>query len=161
MGRYGSLAAFLLVAILVAAASASFEAGQWYFVQLGKPAWTPPPWVYAIAWAAAYVFAALAAWNVWLTGHYDRLKALLWWLVLLALNVLWSFFYLGMHRPGWAWLTLGVAVVIGIVCIMKFRPLSTQAAGLMSVYLLWIIFLWVLVLATWTLSGGLFARVLL
>lgn len=158
IARYSSLAVLLLLVILAAAGGAVFEAGEWYYHALTKPSWSPPPWLIAVAWAVAYLFAALAAWNVWLTGHYDRLKALAMWLALLVLNVTWSFAYFGLHRPGWSWLTLGVTVIVAVLCIRAFRPLSRQAAGLMIPYLLWIAFLWLLNLSTWTLSGGILSR---
>ena len=159
--RYGSMVVFLLLAVLAAAAGATFEAGEWYYRDLGKPDWNAPAWLTALGWAVAYACAAMAAWSAWQSEHYDRLKATAWWLALLALNVVWSFLYFGMHRPGWAWVALGLAVILAIVCLLKFSRLSSQAAGLMVPYLLWIAYLWMLNLATWTLSGGLFSRLLL
>ena len=159
--RYGSMMVFLLLAVLAAAAGTTFEAGEWYYQKLTKPAWNAPAWLTALGWAVAYAFAALAAWNAWLSEGYDRLKAAAWWLALLAINVVWSFLYFGMHRPGWAWMALGLAIVVSIICVLKFWKLSPQAGGLMLPYLLWISYLWMLNLATWTLNGGLFSRVLL
>lgn len=159
--RYGSLAVFLLLAVLAAAAGASFEAGEWYFVKAVKPSWAPPVWLIAPAWAIAYVCAALAAWKVWMSEHYDRLGAMAWWLTLLALNVFWSFLFFGLHRPGWAWPVLVLAIVLAIVCTLKFKQLSGAAAGLMMPYLAWIAFLCALNLAIWTVNGGILARVLL
>ena len=158
--RYGSLAAFLSLAVLAAAAGASFEAGTWYYTQMTKPGWAPPAWMLSAAWAAAGLFAAAAAWTVWLTEHRDRIKALSWWVALLSLNVLWSFLHFGLHRPGWAWLAASLAVVFTIVCMRGFRRLSAPAAGLMIPYLLWIAFTWLLNFVTWTLNGGVFARFL-
>ena len=159
--RYGSLAILLLLAVLAAAAGASYEAGEWYYGALGKPAWTPPSWLFAIAWSVAYLFAATSAWTVWLTGHFERLKTLAWWLVLLVLNVAWSFLFFGLHRPGWAMFAALLAVVMTIYCLVAFRRLSTQAAGLMLPYLLWIVFLAAFNLVAWTLSGGILARIFL
>ena len=160
IARYGSLAIFLLLVVLAAAAGASFEAGEWYYRALGKPAWTPPPWLFAAAWAAAYLFAALAAWTVWLTGHYDRHKSLAWWLALLVSNVAWSFVFFGLHRPGYAWLASSLALALALYCTIAFRRQSMQAAGLMLPCLLWAAFLWAFNLAAWTLNGGPLARLL-
>lgn len=160
LARYSSLAVFLLLVVLAAAAGASFEAGEWYFREVGKPSWSPPPWFFGPAWAIAYLFAALAAWQAWMTEHYDRLKALGWWLAMLVLNVAWSFLFFGMHRTGWAWPVLGLALVAAIFCALAFRRLSGQAAGLMVPCLLWMGFCWGLNLAVWTLNGGFLGRFL-
>lgn len=158
LARYSSLAVYLLLVVLAVAAGASFEAGEWYFREVGKPSWSPPPWFFGPAWAIAYLFAALAAWQAWLTEHYDRLKALTWWLAMLVLNVAWSFLFFGMHRTGWAWPVLGLALLAAVLCTLAFRRLSGQAAGLMVPCLIWMIFCWALNLAVWALNGGFLGR---
>lgn len=152
--RYATLAIFLLLTVLAAFASAGFEAGSWYYQDLHKPGWTPPNWMMAIAWAVAYLFAAGAAWQAWLSEHYDRVKAIVAWLVLIAMNVAWSYLYFGAHRPGWSWMLISLTLVLAVYCAATFKRLSGSAGALMLPYLLWILFNWALNLATWTLSGG-------
>ena len=98
--------------------------------------------------------AALAAWNAWLTEHYDRLKALLWWLAMLVVSIAWSFFYFGMHRPGWAWLALSLSAAAAVLCMRAFRKFSAPAGKLMIPTVAWLVYLWLLNLATWTINGG-------
>jgi len=160
IARYASMAVFLALVILAAAIGGSFEAGEWYY-SMNKPWWTPPPWFFGPLWAALYLMLALAAWKVWLTGHYSRAGALIWWIIVLVLNTAWSWLFFGAHRPGWAWLELGLLIAVAVLCIRAFRLLSKSAAYLMAPYLLWLIFSWVLNLATWTMNGGIFSRVLL
>ena len=154
IARYSALFVFLLLVTLAAVAGASFEAGEWYFRDLNQPAWAVPAWLYGPAWALAWVFAALAAWNAWLTGHYDRYKALPWWLALLLANLAWSFLYFGMHRPGWAWLALCLSLAATVLCMRAFSRISSEAAKLMIPCLAWVAYLWLLNLATWSLNGG-------
>jgi tryptophan-rich sensory protein len=151
---------FLLLVIAAVVIGGSFEAGEWYYQSLNKPFWTAPAWLIGPIWAVLYLMMALAAWQVWLTGHYERTNALIWWGALLVLNIVWSALFFGMHRPGWAWLELGVTIVVAVLCIKAFRPLSKQAAFLMAPYLLWIIYAWALNLATWSMNGGLLGRLL-
>ncbi len=160
IARYASMAVFLALVVLAAAISGSFEAGEWYYT-MNKPPWTPAPWFFVLIWVALYLMMALAAWQVWLSGHYIRLGALIWWMIQLVLNVAWSWLYFGLERLGWAWLELGLLIVIVVLCIRAFRLLSKSAAYLMMPYLVWLIFSWVLNLATWTMNGGLFSKVLL
>lgn len=161
LARYGSLSIFLLLVMGAAWIAAGFDAGAWYYDQAVKPAWTPPVWLFAITSAVTWLMLALSGWQLWLSGHYERISKLFWWALLVALAVTWSALFFGLHRPGWAWLELGFAIVIGLMCLRAFRPLSAQAASLLAPFLLWIGFLWVWNLAVWTLSGGLFNRVLL
>ena len=100
LARYGSLAVVLILVVAASWLAGGFDAGEWYYHDLGKPAWTPAPWMIAVAWALVYVFTALAAWLVWLSGHFSRLGALAWWAMLLVLNVAWSGLFFGLHRIG-------------------------------------------------------------
>lgn len=158
IARYGSMAIFLALVVLAAAIGGSFEAGEWYY-SLYKPAWTPPSWLFGPVWAATYLMIAMAAWKVWLTGHHARLGALLWWAIQLVMNTAWSWLFFGLQRPGWAWLELSLLIVVVLLCIKAFRPLSKPASHLMVPYLVWLIFAWFLNLVIWTMNGGLLARI--
>jgi len=152
---YLSLAVFLLLVIIASLVGAGFEAGEWFHVTIIQPSWTPPYWLFGQVWTLLYVLMALAAWMVWLTGHYSRIQALIWWALLLLLNVGWSFLIFGLHRPGWALPLLGLTIGIAIFCIRAFSRLSRPAALLMTPYLVWIVFLWVFNFSIWALNGGL------
>ena len=106
LGRYLSLLAVLAFVVLATSLAATFEAGEWYYVNLTHPAWTPPAWAFGAAWALVYLLLALAAWQVWLSGHYARVAALCWWALLPVLGVAWSAVFFGLHRIGWSWAVL-------------------------------------------------------
>ena len=155
--RYASMAVFLLLVVLAAMVGSSFQAGDWY-VELAKPSWTPPPWLFGPVWSALYLMMALAAWKVWLTGHHARVGALIWWVLQLALNAAWSWLFFGLERPGWAWMEMSVLIILVVFCIRAFQLLSRPAAYLMVPYLFWLIFAWFLNLSIWSMNGGYFAR---
>jgi benzodiazapine receptor len=152
--RYVSLAGFLLLVVAASFIGAGFEAGEWYHVTMSQPSWTPPHWLFGPIWALVYVFMALAAWKVWLTGHYSRLSTLAWWGLLLVLNITWSALFFGLHRPGWALPLLGLTIGIAIFCTRAFGRLSREATFLMVPYLVWIVFILVFNFAVWTTNGG-------
>jgi tryptophan-rich sensory protein len=156
IARYGSLAVFLLLVIAASAISGMFNAGEWYYVKLHRPAWWPPEWLFGLTWALVYLAMALGAWNVWLSGHFSRVGALIWWGFLLLLNIIWSFLFFGIHRIGWSWLELGITLLIGLLCFRAFRLISHKAAKLMMPYLAWILILWALNAVVWTKNGGFF-----
>lgn len=158
--RYLSLATFLLVAIVAAVVAARFPAGDWFYSIAARPGWTPAPWLLAAAWAAAWLLAAGAAWQAWLSEHLARHGAVAWWLATLGLAIASQFLFFGLHRPGWAWLAFSAALVVGGLCLNAFRRLSGAAAGLMLLFLLWLAFNWALALAVWTLNGGPLQRLL-
>ena len=158
--RYISLAVFLLLVTAAAALGSQFVAGEWYYERVVLPAWSPAPWFFGPAWALVYMLMAVAAWQVWETGHFNRPRALAWWLALLALLAAWSYLFFGLHRPGWAWLELTLALAVAVQCFRAFRPLSAQGAYLMLPGIAWLMFFWLLNFFTWNLSGGPLHRLL-
>lgn len=160
LGRYLSLTVLLAFVVLATWLAGSFEAGEWYYVNLTRPAWTPPPWAFGAAWALVYLLLALAAWQVWLSGHYARVAALSWWALLPILGVAWSALFFGLHRIGWSSGVLLIAAAVALQCFRVFRPLAPQAAWLLTPYLAWTLFLAALNLAMWTLNGGPLGRFL-
>lgn len=156
IARYGSLAGFLLIVIAASAISGMFDAGEWYYEKLNKPFLWPPGWLTSLVWALVYLLMALAAWYVWLSGHLSRKGALIWWGFLLVLNIAWSFLFFGIHRIGWAWLLLGVTIIVALLSVRAFRLISVQASNLLMPYLAWVILLWILNFVVWTKNGGIF-----
>jgi hypothetical protein len=61
------LAGFVLLVVLVASTGAMFKPGGWYEA-LVKPVWTPPNWLFPVAWTLLYLMIALAGWQVWRAG---------------------------------------------------------------------------------------------
>jgi tryptophan-rich sensory protein len=101
--RYGSLTVLLLMVVGAALLAGSFEAGEWYYQKLSKPSWTPPGAALGVGWAVAWLTQALAAWQLWQSGHYARLGALAWWAAAAGADRLVGLFF-GINRIGWAWL---------------------------------------------------------
>jgi tryptophan-rich sensory protein len=155
IARYSSLAAFLLVVVITAAISGSFEAGAWY-VTLVKPEWTLPNWAFGPVWSAFYVLVAAAMWRVWITVHHSRNGSLIWWLLQVLLVLAWSWLFFGLNRIGWSMLELVLLVGVSLYCMKAFSRASGLAAGLMLPGLLWLIYLWYWNFTVWMANGGSF-----
>jgi tryptophan-rich sensory protein len=156
--KLGSFLVFLAIVVLVSAVGSRFGAGEWY-VELSKPAWNPPAWVFAPVWAALYLLMAISAWQVWNSGHVLRTIAILYWSVQLILNATWSWLFFGLHRPGWAVVELALLIAAVVMTIRKFYLVRPLAAGLLLPYLAWILFAWALNLKLWQMNGGGFSTI--
>ena len=153
VARYVTLGVFLLLVALAAVFAASFEAGAWYFA-MQKPDWTPPAWVFGPVWAVIYVLMAVAMWQVWESGHRSRTGSLVWWLLQLGLNAAWSGLFFGLNRSGWSLLDLTLLLGVVCLCTRAFAASSRIAAVLMTPYLAWLIFAWMLNFSIWMMNGG-------
>ncbi len=101
-----------------------------------------------------YAMMATSAWLVWRQGGWrTQRRALGWFLVQWALNVLWTPLFFGMHLPGWAFaemLALWVAIVITLVLFWRVQRL---AGVLLVPYLLWVSFAAFLNFTLWKLNS--------
>lgn len=55
-----TLAGFVAAVMAAASTGAAFPPGPWYDT-LTKPGWTPPDWLFPVAWTALYAGMASAA----------------------------------------------------------------------------------------------------
>lgn len=149
VGDLVSLAVFLFLCFAAATTGAVFKPGTWYD-SLSKPSWTPPDWLFPVAWTVLYVMIAVSAWLVWrAAGLAGGLIPLAVWGVQLALNAAWSWLFFGLRR-----MDLAFVEVVGLwlsiaACIVLFAPISLTAAALMAPYLVWVSFAAALNLAVW------------
>ena len=108
---------FAIYFVACAAAGATggaFPPGDWYET-LSKPSWTPPDWLFPVAWTVLYLAMSLTGMRVSLalegvggeavSGVARYAPAL--WALQIALNTLWTPIFFGLQRIG------GALVVIG------------------------------------------------
>lgn len=111
----------------------------WY-AGLAKPAWTPPNWVFPIAWNTLYGLIALSLWLLWdrTPASPQRSRALALFLAQLTLNALWSPVFFALH---YVW--LGLAIILGMIVLVVLTirtawGIKRPAAWLLVPYLMWI-----------------------
>jgi tryptophan-rich sensory protein len=139
------LLGFFVAVFAAASTGAIFTPGAWY-AGLAKPAWNPPNWLFAPAWAVLYTAIAVAGWLVWRrTGFGPEIWL---WFGSLLLNAAWSWLFFGLKRMDLAFYELVVFWLSIAGMILAFAPVSAWAAGLLVPYLAWVTFAGLL---NWTL----------
>jgi len=153
MNRWISLAPFVALVTATASSGALFPPSTWY-LDLTKPSWTPPSWVFGPVWTLLYVGIAVAGWRVWRSQHKNAKAVLGLWGVQLVLNAVWSWLFFGLHQPSWA--LAEILVLLGVigVFVVKARPVSRTAAALFVPYGLWVLYATALNFAIWRLNVG-------
>lgn len=134
---------FLLATILTAFSGSRFRPGAWY-MELAKPSWNPPAWLFGPVWTLLYLGIAVAGWLVWRAGRSGATVALSVWVAQLILNGLWSWLFFGLHRPSLAWIDIMALLASIVAFIVVARPISAGAAWLFVPYALWVGFATVL-----------------
>ena len=115
------------------------EIATWY-AALAKPSWTPPPFVFPIAWTILYILMAVSLWRLWDRAGPSsaRTSAMTWFMIQLALNAAWSPVFFGWHATRAA-LVVIVALFFAIVMTMIAASRADKPASwLLEPYLAWI-----------------------
>jgi len=131
---YWSLLLFILTVSGVSVSGMQFQPGEWY-AHLIKPGWTPPNWIFPVAWSLLYLMIAVAGWIIF-SEFSPPLKTL--WVAQLVLNGLWSWIFFGMHSTRLAFIDiLGMFICIAVI-VWLARKISRIVVWLMMPYLVWV-----------------------
>ena len=91
---------FLFFLFLLACASAGttgaiFPPGEWYKT-LNKPSWTPPNWMFPVAWTSIYILISIAGARA--ANMEDSGVALAFWACQAAFSTLWTPIFFGLRH---------------------------------------------------------------
>ena len=118
-----------------AASGAMVKPGEWY-EQLIKPKWTPPSWVFPVAWTSLYILISLAGMR--LAQSVDSAQALAMWSLQIALNTLWTPIYFGLHRIKAAMIVMAFLWLAVAASTWTFFGVDFIAGLLFLPYLVWV-----------------------
>ena len=146
------LLGFVLLVSAVAATGSMFKPGAWYEA-LAKPAWTPPNWLFPVAWTLLYLMIAVAGWLVWrAVGFAGAGTAFALYFLQLLLNAAWSWLFFGLHRMDLAFIDISVLLLAIAANIFAFYAVRPGAAYLLIPYLLWVSYAAALNLVVWQMN---------
>ena len=125
----------------------------WY-AGLNKPFFNPPGWLFGPVWTTLYILMGISAFLIWQKGI-DKPPvrlAVIWFVVQLFLNGLWTPVFFGLHLPAIAFIEILLLWLAIIFTINSFRIISMPAALLLVPYLLWVTFASILNASLWLLN---------
>jgi len=112
---------------------------SWY-ADLDRPPGVPPDVVFGPVWTVLYLMMATSFAVVWhrAPAGSDKRRAVTWFAVQLALNLLWTPVFFGLHAIGAALVVIALLVVAIVATIRSFARIDLTAAWLLGPYLLWV-----------------------
>lgn len=132
-----TLAGFVAAAVGAAATGALFSPGPWYDALL-KPAWTPPNWLFPLAWTLLYAAMVWAAYRVSRAPMALAAPGLAFWSAQIAFNALWSPIFFGQKKLGAALVALcGLWICVVATTALFFR-VDLVAGLLFAPYVVWV-----------------------
>ncbi|ESW61377.1 MAG: CrtK [Rhodobacter sp. CACIA14H1] len=118
-----------------AATGAMFQPGEWYR-GLSKPSWTPPDWLFPVAWTVLYLAMSAAAARVAMIDGTGQALAL--WSVQIALNTLWTPVFFGLRRMGAGLVIIFLLWLAVAATMVAFWQHDRIAGALFLPYLVWV-----------------------
>ena len=129
------------------------EGTQLYNETIIQPPLSPPSIVFPIVWAILFALMGIGAARVYLApASNNRSRALLVFLVQLAVNFFWSIIFFNLQAFGFAFLWLLLLWVLILWMIVRFWRVEPLAAWLQIPYLLWVTFAAYLNFGVWLLN---------
>jgi tryptophan-rich sensory protein len=134
---YGLFFTYLAACGAAAATGALFSPGDWY-KGIDKPGWTPPDWVFPVAWTTLYLCMSLAAMRIAQSGDVRAPQALGFWTIQITLNALWSPVFFGLRRMRAALIVVVLLWVAVAVTLVAFIRIDWIAGLLFLPYIAWV-----------------------
>lgn len=134
-----------------ATTGALFDPGDWY-EGLEKPSWTPPKWLFPLAWTTLYLCMSFAAMRI--AQLEDNGHAMAFYALQLALNTLWTPIFFGLHRMR-AGMIVILCLWLAVFCTMvAFFRLDWIAGALFLPYVAWVTIASALNWSVWRLNSS-------
>ena len=126
---------FLCACAAAGTTGGMFQPGEWY-KSLEKPSWTPPNWLFPVAWTTLYLCMSGAGARV--AGMEGSGLALALWALQIALNTLWTPVFFGKRNIRGGLIVLVALWLSVAACMVALFMLDWIAGVLFLPYLAWV-----------------------
>lgn len=157
MNQYVKIALFVVLCLAVGFMSSkvTITSIETWYPTLEKPFFNPPKWIFAPVWTTLYVLMGIAAGRIWNKINQEKelvKKGLLFFMVQLALNALWSYLFFGLQNILLATIEIILLWLIIYETYLIFRKIDKKASYLLIPYLIWVGFASILTLTIYILN---------
>lgn len=114
--------------------------GNPWFDALAKPSFMPPGWLFPVAWTILYLLIGFAFGLILQSEHPLKQRAILLFVVQMALNYAWSPVFFALHQPIRALAIIVLMVIVTALAAIDFRRIRPIAGWLLLPYLAWLLF---------------------
>jgi benzodiazapine receptor len=112
----------------------------WYKT-LKKASFTPPDWIFSPVWIGLFILMGISLFMVWRKKNHPRFKmTLIFFLIQLILNILWSVVFFGLRSPLLGLIDIVLLWVAILLTIQHCLKISRMAGFLLLPYIIWVSF---------------------
>jgi len=140
--KWLSLVLFLGVCLSIGFAGSVFtfsSVNSWY-LQINKPIYTPPNWLFGPVWTTLFIMMGISGWLAWENNKKPKSNAFIYYFAQLGLNLLWSIIFFGLRSPFVASVEIIILWVFIFLSIKSFAKINKIASFLLYPYIIWVSF---------------------
>jgi len=149
------IALIICLAVGYSASTVTRPSVESWYPTLVKPVFNPPNWIFMPMWTLLYILMAVAAGLVWdkIKEQTEEVKkALLFFIIQLTLNAIWSYLFFGLKNPLLALIEIALLWLMIYETYLKFIKINRIAGYILIPYMAWVAFAAVLNASIWWLN---------
>ncbi len=126
---------------------------SWY-AGIKKPSFNPPGWIFGPVWSILFLLMGVSLYLVWsggISGIPIETEITIFG-IQLALNILWSILFFGIHSPRLAFVDIIFLWAMILLTVFEFYSINNTAGLLLVPYFLWVSFALILNFEIWKLN---------
>jgi tryptophan-rich sensory protein len=145
MNKYLKIAYFVIICLAVGYLSSlvtQSSIATWY-PTLEKPVFNPSNWVFAPVWTLLFIMMGISGGLIWdkISEQKELVKkGLLFFIVQLVLNALWSYLFFGLCNVLLASIEIVILLLVIYETYLVFKKIDKKAAMLLVPYMAWVSF---------------------
>ncbi len=153
-----SLSVKILIAVVACvllgglSGAATVSSIQTWYINVNKPSWNPPNWLFGPVWTMLYILMGIAFALVWNSSNENKDKAMFLFYIQFGLNMLWSMLFFYFRSPGIALIEIVVMLFFILLTTNAFKKIDPRAAYLLFPYIAWVSFATFLNFTIWRLN---------
>ncbi|OGF47614.1 MAG: TspO protein [Candidatus Firestonebacteria bacterium RIFOXYC2_FULL_39_67] len=143
-GNALKLTASIIICELIGILGAIFTmpAVKSWYMEINKPSFNPPNWIFGPAWTTLYLLMGIAFFLIWEKGlKNSKVKnAAVVFIIQLIVNFLWSVIFFGGRSYFGGLITIVILWLLILANIIMFYRISKPAGLILIPYILWVSF---------------------
>lgn len=120
--------------------AALIAGGTEIYKYIERPPLSPPSWLFPVVWTVLYILIGVAAAIVYSSNDLDKGKALKFYWLQLAVNMIWPILFFGFRMFAFSIIWLILLILLAAVTTVKFFEIEKTAGCLMLPYIVWCLF---------------------
>ena len=108
---------------------------DWY-INLNKAPWTPPGWVFGVAWTTIMVCFSIYMANLYL--NISSSKVVFLFSIQFILNVIWNYIFFNQHFIGFGLLVIMLLTAVVTIFLYDYRNILQTKTLLILPYFIWL-----------------------